>query len=264
MSRSEGNSYRGAQGEKSVGSDQHRFTRDRSLRLEFLSGVKAMLPALIGVVPLAVLCGMAAMNAGLSAAMTIGTSVLIFSGAAQLAAVELIGKEAPALLIIVTVVVINLRFLMYSAALAPHFERLSMWWKWLTGYLLSDHAYSISIVSFDQNNRSSEEGQLLRQSRKLWYFLGAALTLWGVWLIGTVVGVVAGPLIPASWSLDFALPLTFIALAMPTIRDRASFGAAISAASIAVLIAYLPFGLGTLIAAAVGIGIGVIIEKRLR
>ena len=107
-----------------------------------------MLPALVSVALLAVISGAAAVEVGLSAGMAFGTSALIFSGAAQLAAVDLIGAGAPALIVVTTVFVINLRFLMYSASLAPYFRRLSAWWKWLLAYLLSDYAYFISIARF--------------------------------------------------------------------------------------------------------------------
>ncbi len=233
-----------------------------SPRSRFVCGVRAMLPALLGVAPLAVLCGVAAVNVGLSPSVALGMSLFIFSGAAQLAAVELIGDGASALLVVATVVLVNLRFLMYSASLAPHLRRVPAARKWLVGYLLSDHAYSVSIARFAREDRETESPGT-GESDKLWYFLGAASTLWVAWLVGTAAGAFLGARIPSGWSLDFALPLTFIALAVPAIRDRANAAAALSASLIAVLAVHLPFGLGSVVAATVGIVVGSVVERRL-
>ena len=221
-----------------------------------------MLPALLGVIPLAVLCGATAVEAGLPAGMALGMSLVIFSGVAQLAVIELIGRDASALLVIVTVFLINLRFLMYSASLAPHFRRLSARWKWSVGYLLSDHAYSVFAARFAPEGRGAEDNRGAGELEKLQYFLGAALTLWVVWLVGTAAGAFLGARVPSGWSLDFALPLTFIALAVPAIRDRAAAAAALSAGAAAAFAVHMPFNLGSVVAATMGIVVGLAIERR--
>ena len=95
-----------------------------------------------------------------------------------------------------------------------------------------------------------------------WYFLGAGLTLWSCWQASTAVGVFLGARVPESWSLDFTLPLTFIALVFPGLRDRPAAAAALAAGILAVLAAGLPYKLGLLAAALVGIVAGLAVEGR--
>jgi predicted branched-subunit amino acid permease len=86
--------------------------------------------------------------------------------------------------------------------------------------------------------------------------------MWGTWQLNTAAGIFLGAQVPESWSLDFALAVTFIALIVPKLQDRATVGAAL-AAGLAALLAYsLPYQLGLITAAAIGIGVGLWIEVR--
>ena len=124
---------------------------------------------------------------------------IVFAGAAQLAGLQLIGAGAPAIVTILTAWMINLRFTLYSASLAPHFKGQSTRWKALLAYLLTDQAYAVSIIEFE--NRKDKPG-------KHWFYFGAAVGLWLTWQVGTALGVFLGTQVPVSWSLDFAILLT--------------------------------------------------------
>ena len=218
----------------------------------FLSGARAVSPILLGVIPFAMIAGIAAIKVGFTKLEALGMSYIVFAGAAQLAAIDLIGRHAPVAIVILTALIINLRFFMYSASLAPHFNGLPLRGRGLLAYLLTDQAYAISIAAY-----SGE-----RRSLKHWFYFGAALTLWGVWQTSTAVGVFLGGQIPQSWSLDFAIPLTFLALLFPTIRNRPSLAAAISAGALALAAHRLPYNLGLLLAALGGIIVGCLAEGR--
>ena len=220
----------------------------------FFSGAKAISPLILGVVPFALIAGISAVGAGLSPLEALGMSYIVFAGASQLAAVELIGQNAPVAVIVATALVINLRFSMYSAALAPHFHGLSLSWRGVLAYLMTDQAFAISIASYGKG----------RKSCKHWYYLGAALTMWCVWQTGTAAGVFLGARIPPSWSLEFAIPLTFLALLFPALKDRPSIGAAIVAGLLALAGHGLPYNLGLFLAAIGGIAAGVMMEERLK
>jgi len=88
------------------------------------------------------------------------------------------------------------------------------------------------------------------------------LMLLVIWQLSTAAGIFLGATIPASWSLDFTLALTFIALVVPALKDRPSLGAAVTAGAIAVATASFPYRLGILVAALVGILTGLWLEKR--
>jgi 4-azaleucine resistance transporter AzlC len=219
----------------------------------FWAGVRAELPLLIGVFPFGMIYGALALSAGLSPSAAQLMSSIVFAGSSQFAATQLIHEAAPALVTIATMAAINLRHMLYSASLAPYLENLSLKWKALLAYLLTDEAYAVTIVHYQEQGVTPTSH---------WFFLGAGLALWSTWQISSVFGIFLGASLPTSWPLDFALPLTFIALVVPALKDRPAAGAAASA-GIAALLAYaLPYKLGFLVAALVGICVGLFLESR--
>ena len=212
---------------------------------QFLAGLRAISPILLGIFPFATISGVAAGEAGLSLAQAFAMSVGIFAGASQLASVQLIRDHANGLVIVLTAIVINLRMAMYSASIADHFRRYSLPVRAFLSYFLTDQAYAVSITHFQRD-----------EAGKGWYYFGAAIAPWTVWQLGTAMGLLLGASVPPSWSLDFAIPLTFIALVMPNIRNRASASAAMAAVLLAVAAHGLPYNLGLLTAAIGGIGVG--------
>ena len=224
-----------------------------SSRAAFVDGVRVTAPVLLALVPFALAFGTTAARGGLSALEALAMSVFVFAGAAQLAMVPLISAGASVSVIVLTVLVVNLRMALYSASLAPHFRRLPAGWKGLLSYLLTDQAYAAAINRFD--------GGLEEDTNKRWYYLGAALAVWVAWQPTAMLGVLLGSWASEGWSLDFVLPLTFIALALPAIKDRLTAAAALSAAGTAVLAAAMPLNLGLITAALVGVLGGLVAEN---
>jgi 4-azaleucine resistance transporter AzlC len=222
-------------------------------RSEFLHGVRDELPILIGAVPFGLIYGVFALSAGIPPLIAQAMSCIVFAGSAQFVIAQLVAAGTPALIVILTAFIINIRHLLYSASLAPFTGRLSRLWKWLLAYLLTDEAYAMAISHYQ---KAQDEGHAH------WYFLGAGLALWTSWQLSTAAGIFLGGQIPASWSLDFALPLTFIALVVPALKDRSSTAAALSAALIALLTFALPLKLGIAVAALSGIAGGLALERK--
>ena len=218
----------------------------------FWAGVRAELPLLIGVFPFGLIYGVLALNSGLSVPAAQMMSSIVFAGSSQFIASQLVHESAPGVVLILTIAVVNLRHMLYSASLAPYLASLSMRWKVVLSYFLTDEAYAPSIIHYE------EEG-LTPFSH--WFVLGAGFALWLIWQVSTAIGVFLGSAIPASWSLDFALPLTFIAMVMPVLKNRPSILAALSAGIVALLAYSLPYKLGLMLAALVGIAVGTILEK---
>ena len=219
----------------------------------FVSGTKAIVPVLIALIPFAVAFGATAVGNGLSSLEALAMSVFVFAGAAQLAAIPLLSAGASVAIIVLTVLVVNLRMTLYSASLAPHFRQLAIGWKGLLSYLLTDQAYAATITRFDDGETEEPD--------KRWYYLGVALAIWVTWQAATMLGVFLGAWASEGWSLDFVLPLTFIALAVPAIKDRATTAAALSAGGAAALAATLPLNLGLITAASVGVLGGLFAES---
>lgn len=214
---------------------------------EFWAGVWALAPLLVGVVPFGMIYGVLALANGLSPAAALAMSSILFAGSAQFLFCQLIGAGAPATIIVAEVGLLNLRHLLYSAALAPRLAHLPRRWKLTLAYLLTDEAFAAI-------NRREIEDQL--HPYRHWFYLGAGLALWTGWQLSTAAGVLLGARLPSDWPLDFALPLTFIAIVAPLIRDRATLAAAVVAGFVALLVAGLPFKLGLLAATLAGMMVG--------
>lgn len=219
----------------------------------FWAGVQAEIPLLIGVFPFGLIYGALALNAGLSIPAAQAMSSIVFAGSAQFITTQLVHETVPGFVIVLTIAVVNLRHMLYSASLAPYLASLPTRWKTLLSYLLTDEAYAPTILHYEKEG-FTPQGH--------WFLLGAGLSLWINWQISTALGIFLGAAIPDSWSLDFALPLTFIAMVVPVLKNRAMIAAALSAGVVALAAFSLPYKLGLILAALIGILVGTILEGR--
>ena len=229
-----------------------------SPRSEFFSGLKAQLPILIGVIPFGMIYGVLALEAGLSIGAAQSMSFIIFAGSSQIVATQLFGSSVHGLVIILTLSVINLRHMLYSASIAPYLNPLRPLWKWSLAYLLTDEAYALTITHYQEGASPTKH----KKDNRQWFFLGTGLALWTTWQLSTAAGIFLGVIIPEHWPLDFTIALTFIALLIPMIKDRASLIAALAAGILALITLNIPLRLGLVIAALGGIIAGVLAESR--
>ncbi len=220
---------------------------------EFWSGVRDESPILLGVVPFGLIFGALAISSGLSSAAAQAMSSVVFAGSAQFIAAQLFGADASGIVILMVVFVVNLRHALYSASVAPYVKSLRPGWKLFLAYLLTDEVYAVTISHY------TRAGAL---HNRHWYFLGAGLTLWSSWQASTAVGIFIGAQIPRDWPLEFVLPITFIALVVPALKDGASVAAAVIAGALGLAARGLPYKTGILAAALVGIIVGMIVEGR--
>jgi len=219
----------------------------------FLAGVRAEIPLLIGGFPEGMIYGALALNAGLSTAAAQMMSSIVFAGSAQFIATQLVHESTPGFVIVLTIAVVNLRHMLYSASLAPYIASLPTRWKVLLSYLLTDEAYAPTILRYEKEGITPYAH---------WFWLGAGFSLWFFWQISTALGIFLGTAIPESWSLDFALPLTFIAMVVPVLKNRPAIAAALSAGIVWLVAFSLPYKLGLILAALVGITVGTFLESR--
>lgn len=229
-------------------------TRLKTARLtDFLSGVRDELPILLGVIPFGLIFGALAIHNGLSPWMTQATSLIIFAGSAQFIAVQLLGAGASTAVVLMVVMVVNIRHALYSASVAPYIAHLKPAWKYVLAYFLTDEAYAVAITNYEQKGVSAT---------RHWYFLGTGVTLWSAWQVSTVIGIIVGGTIGSNWPVGFALPLTFVALVVPALKDRPSVAAAVTAGIIGLLTVHFPYKTGLMLAAFCGIAVGLWMEKR--
>ena len=171
---------------------------------------------------------------------------------AQLIVCQLLAADSPIVVMVAAAAVVSLRLVMYSAALAPYLAHLDRRWRSLIAFVMTDQSFAMTIARF------GEPGD---RSGRHWYFLGTAAMLYVSWQLAVLVGVLAGARVPASWSLDFAVVLTFIALLVPVVRTRADLAAALVAGSIALAAAGMPYRLSLVVASIAGIGAGLALER---
>jgi len=225
-------------------------------RQEFLAGLKAELPIALGVIPFGLIYGVLALSAGLPPLLALGMSSIVFAGSAQFIGAQLIGAGTPGLVIVLTTFVVNLRHALYSSSLAPQMRHLPRRWQLLLAYLLTDEAYAMTIIRYQQDRRDEAVN-------KHYYFLATGLFLWITWQLSTAVGIFLGAQVPASWQLDFTLALTFIGLVIPTLKDKPHIASAVTAGLVALLTYSWDYKLGLVAAAISGIIVGVILENSL-
>jgi 4-azaleucine resistance transporter AzlC len=220
---------------------------------QFWRGVQDILPILLGVFPFGMIYGAVARQSGISVPAAQSMSFIVFAGSSQFIGAQLIEQAVPGLVIVLTYFIVNLRHALYSASVAAYTRRLPLGWKLGLAYLLTDEAYAVAITHYQKEGNAGNQH---------YFFLGAGLSLWICWQISTALGIFLGAVIPPGWSLDFALPLTFIALVVPALKDRAGTTAALVGGIVALLAFSLPYKLGILAAALAGILAGLLVEGK--
>ena len=228
----------------------------RPPRAMFLQGAVKSLPFLIVMIPFAVLFGVVATEAGMDIAQVMGFSVLVLAGASQFTAVQLIADHAPTIVVILSALAVNLRLAMYSASLVPWLGQAPTRWRAFLSYVLIDQTYALAIQHYEANPR-------LRLDQRMAYFTGTAIGCCVPWFLATALGFTLGRAIPESWALDFAVPITFLAMVAPMLRSPAHIAAAGVSILGALVFSVLPSGLGILVAAPLAMATGAWVEWRM-
>lgn len=219
----------------------------------FREGAVEVAPIVFGIIPFGLVAGAAAVDAGIGLEGAMALSTLVFAGASQLAAIDLLARDAPLLVILATVGVINLRMAMYSAALAPRLADVPLLRRLAAAYLLTDQAFALTATRVEQHPG---------RPHRLAYYVGVALPLWCNWQLMTAVGALVGTTIPDWLPLEATIPLVFLALLVPAITDRSTLVAAVVSGAVATLTAGLPNNLGLLVGAFSGIAAGTLVALR--
>ena len=225
-------------------------------RAAFALGLRAVLPILVGVAPFGVIYGVVALQSGIPAPAAMAMSSIVFAGSAQFLLAQLVGAGAPFLLTAGAVGLVNLRHALYSASVAPILAHLPRRWKILLAYLLTDEAYAAAIPHLMAARPGSSQAVSAH-----WILFGSGIGLWAGWQLATLAGVLIGAQMPSDLGLDFALPLTFIAIVVPMLQSRALLLAALTAGAVAVALVALPYKTGLFIAALAGLVAGALMPR---
>ena len=225
-----------------------------SRSVEFWNGVKATFPLVVGAIPFGIIFSALAITAGLSREATMAMSAFVFAGSSQFIAVGLIASGAGAGTIVITTFIVNLRHALYATTLGHHVKNLPQKWLVPLGFFLTDETFVVTAQRYNKPDSSSY---------KHWFYLGSALFMYLNWQLFTTIGLIAGEAIPdpASWGLDFAMIVTFIGMLVPMVADKPVLISVVVAGVSAVAANGLPNQMGLFLAAILGIGAGLIVER---
>ncbi|NJN82056.1 MAG: AzlC family ABC transporter permease [Caldilineaceae bacterium] len=226
-----------------------------SRRSEFLAGMKATFPLIVGAIPFGIIFGAVAVTSGLSPASTAAMSAFVFAGSAQFVATGLVASGTGVALIVLTTFIVNLRHSLYAATLAPDVKQLPQHWLIPLGFWLTDETFLVVAERFKRDREAPF---------RHWFFLGSALFMYTNWQLCTYIGIRAGEAIPEprSWGLDFALPVTFIGMLTPMLVNRPTAAAVAVATTAALLLHGLPNQLGLICAVLGGVAAGYLFDRR--
>lgn len=221
----------------------------------FMSGFWAGLPFIAVGFPFSMLFGIVATETGLSVAQAMGFTIVVIAGASQFTAIQLISENAPVWTVLAAALAVNLRMAMYSASLQPHLKAAPLWQRACIAYVNIDSSYAISIARY-------ESAPAMSTSEKVAFFIGSVTHITPLWFLGTYIGAVAGTRFLGSFSLEFAMPVMFLALAAPMLRTLAHLAAAVISIVTSLALWWLPSGIGLMIAATLAMIAGAEVERR--
>ena len=229
----------------------------QSSRHDFWAGLWGALPFCVVVAPYGIVFGVLAVESGLDILTATAFSMAVIAGAAQFTALSLMQDQAPVLIVIIVGLAVNLRMALYSATLATHLGAAPFWTRAFVAYAILDHSFALADQQFQKEPDMS-------LSRKLGFYFGATSLVAVIWVVGTGFGAWLGAQIPDWLALDFTMPIAFIALVAPALRSLPHVSAAFTAATLSLLLAPVPYGLGLIISALVALLLGSEVERRIR
>ncbi|HPT51411.1 MAG TPA: AzlC family ABC transporter permease [Accumulibacter sp.] len=223
-------------------------------RQEFLAGARDTLPLLLGAFPFGLIYGALAVTSGLSMTAAIMMAVFVFAGSSQFIAVGLVAAHTPVAIVVLTTLVVNLRHMLYSATLLPYLRHLPQKWRIPLAFWLTDETFAVTVHRFQRDDSSPY---------KHWYQLGSSLAMYLNWQFWCVLGLLLGNRIPdaQSWGLDVAMPVTFIGMIIPFVKNMPIAVCVLTAGATSLLTLTLPYKLGIMVATFAGIAAGVLAQR---
>ena len=219
---------------------------------EFKNGCLQEIPLQLGVFPFGIAYGILGIEVGLTNIQTYLLSIIIFAGVSQIVFAQLFSTFTPSFIIVGTIGIVNLRHILYGVSLSSYLKKLSLKWRVILSYLITDEAFAISYKRFSEEKKTKYMH---------FHLLGSGITLWISWQISTLIGIFIGPSIPNSLNLEYVIPLSFIAIVVVSINTKIKLIIFIMSALLSILLRDLPWNLLIITSALISIIIGVLISN---
>jgi predicted branched-subunit amino acid permease len=219
----------------------------------YRKGIVDALPFILVIIPFALLFGLLATEAGLNVVEALTFSIVVIAGAAQFTALQLLQEDVPTAIVLASALAVNLRMAMYSASLTPWIGGAPLWQRALAAYLTVDQSYVAAMTQYEREPQ-------MTVPQRMAYFFGTVTPVVPLWYIFTLIGALVGSSVPESWALDFAIPITFLAMIAPMFRTLAHVAAALVAVIVSLIAVNVPYALGLIIAGLAGMMTGAQVE----
>jgi predicted branched-subunit amino acid permease len=226
---------------------------DRHDPAAFRAGLHTGLPTLFGIGAWGMVVGVAMVKSGLTIVQASAMTLVAFAGSAQLASLPLIAVGAPIWVIFLTALVVNLRFVIFSVLLGPHFAHLRLYQRFYLGYISGDISIALYLQHYPHPTPAPG---------KLSFLKGLMYPNWMAWQSGSLIGIFVGSTVPAEWQLGFAGTLAILCIMVPLIINKAALCGVLVAGTVAVVAHGLPYKLGLLVAVVIGMGVAMLIEEK--
>lgn len=179
-------------------------------RARFVRGLKLGFPILLGYMPVGAAFGILADGLGFTPVQAIVCSATALAGAGQFIGLALVKSGATALAVVAATTVVNLRYVLFGAAMSPHVSRVPLGGQALLAFSLTDETFAVNI---DDHRRGKADA---------WSMAGVGAIAWIGWVVGTGIGSLSAGLIgdPTRWGVQFAMPAMFAALLVAQVEDR--------------------------------------------
>ncbi|PKI16243.1 AzlC family ABC transporter permease [Colwellia sp. 12G3] len=204
-------------------------------------------PLALATVPWGVLCGSLAITVGLTPLQAQLMSLLIFAGAAQLAALTIMGSVGSISSMFSSTFVISSRHLLYSAVFREHVRKSSLGLRCSIAFFLTDEMFAVTCAYMEKHKNFSAV-----------YALSSGITFYVIWNISTFAGIIAGQHIPnlEHLGLEFAIAATFIAIVIPNIKNRSTLVSVVSSGLSAIILSIFMEEYALIIATFIGMFCG--------
>lgn len=216
------------------------------LRRGFLDALILVIPA----IPFALVFGLAVRESGVAIWLGWSSSPIMFSGAAQITLITLLGEGASIAAAATAALVVGARHLFYSFSMAPVMQRQPSWFRWFAPYMLVDQVFALCVGKQDLPAADFRR-----------YYLAAGMTFWVFWMTFTALGLFVGPVLPPGLDITFATPVLFMGLLVTTIDSWQKAAVAVFAMGVTFLLADMPSRSGLLVAALAGLVLGLVLER---
>ncbi|MCT4660566.1 MAG: AzlC family ABC transporter permease [Tissierellales bacterium] len=197
---------------------------------EFKTGLQSGLSIALGFIPIAMTFGLLAKNSGLNLLEGLGFSAIVYAGASQFMAIDLLNSGAGIASIILTTFLFNFRHFIMGASMSTKLRSDSLKFRPIMAFVMTDETYSVAYLKQDKISA--------------WFYLPMAITAYLSLSFGTILGYQLGGVLPAALnqSMGIALYAMFLAILTPEVKKSfKTMGVVVTAGLLNVLIHNLDF-----------------------